>query len=104
MNEVDLAQVGLRRVSGHPGAVLHGDPSVGVTDDAQPCDQGDLLGDSRAEAVLGIAADGHDRRLLGLTSTFCNDYRLPDHPVQDTGARDAETPSRRRGGFGYPDG
>ncbi len=25
-------------------------------------------------------------------------------PVWDTGAQDAETPSRRRGGFGYPDG
>lgn len=46
VDEMNLAQIGLRRVSGDARPVLDGDPAMGVTLDSESCDnRDDRLGD-----------------------------------------------------------
>jgi hypothetical protein len=61
---VQLAQVGLRRVAGDARAVLHGLAGVRVAVHAEPFDERDRVRDVLADAVLGVAVDGLDGRLL----------------------------------------
>ena len=57
VHEVDLAQVGLRRVGPHPAAVLHGLAGVRVPDDAQTFD--DLHAGTQVLAEVVGRAGGH---------------------------------------------
>ncbi len=63
MDEVDLAQVRLRGVSGHSAAMLHRNAGMGVALNPQSKQQCDLFGDSFAEAVLRVTAHRYYRRL-----------------------------------------
>jgi hypothetical protein len=60
VDQVDLAQVGLGRVAGGAGAVLHGLAGVRVAFDAEAGDQADRESRRLAEAVGGDAVDGED--------------------------------------------
>ena len=62
VNQVHLAQVGLRRVHGHPRTVLHRHPGVGVTFDPVALDQGDALARVLAEPMLAVLADPSNER------------------------------------------
>jgi len=64
MDEVYLAQVRLCGVRGHSTAVLHRRSEIGIALHPQPREQGDLVGDSLAEAVLAIAADRHHHSVI----------------------------------------
>jgi hypothetical protein len=60
VDEVHLAEVGLARVAGHPGAMLDGPAQVGVALDPQSGQQTDTPRGALAERVLRVAADGLD--------------------------------------------
>ena len=82
VHQVHLAEVGLRRIGGYAGAVLHGHPSVGVSDDANPtlqCDE--VLGDL-TEAVITVAVNGDDGRAHPLIMAEVrrppSEFRLPN--------------------------
>ena len=75
MDQVHLAQIELRGVGSYAAAVLDRGAGMGVALHPQPRKQGDLLGDSLAEAVLTIATDRHHHRLID-----DHDVSLP-HPT-----------------------
>lgn len=58
VDQMDLAQVGLRRVLGHPRPVLHRHPEMGVAFHAEPRQQTDPVADGLAEVVSLVTADG----------------------------------------------
>ena len=62
VHQVHLAEVGLRRIGGYTGAVLHGHPSMGVSDDADPTLQCHEVLADLAEAVIPVAVNGDDGR------------------------------------------
>ena len=64
VEQVDLAQVRLRRIPCHTRAVLDRDTRVGVTLYADARQQGDLITRPLAEPVLSALADGHDAGLI----------------------------------------
>src|SRR6201996_7405049 len=60
MDQVDLAQIRLRGVGCHAGAVLHGDARVRVAFDAEAFQERDARTRLLAEAVLTVFADAND--------------------------------------------
>ncbi len=64
VDEVDLAQVRLRRVTPYPGPVLHGDPRMGVALDAETLQQADRRPPRLGERVAGAGVHGLDPTVL----------------------------------------
>src|SRR5262245_34327875 len=62
VDEVDLAQVRLRRVDRNAGAMLHRDAGMCIALDPEPGEQSYLVGNGLAEPMLTVAADRDDNR------------------------------------------
>jgi hypothetical protein len=62
---VKLAEIGLRRVAGDAGPVLHGDAGMRVALDAEAGDQRDGVAGLLGEAMRAVAGDGDDPRRRG---------------------------------------
>jgi hypothetical protein len=67
VDQVDLAQVRLRRVPGDPRSVLHRDSRMGVSGDALPFHQADDVDSPLREPVVIVRRDGYDDRSRPLT-------------------------------------
>ena len=96
VDQVDLAQVGLARVTGHPGAVLDRHPGVCVMLDAHPFEQRDRVVLGLAELMLRAAVYRHHFTIAHATQParnwrsrspgYCGgvreDWRSRPHPAR----------------------
>ncbi len=64
VDEMNLAKVGLRRVFGDAGAMLHGGTGVSIALHAETLQQGDLRRGDFAEPVFAVMANGFYRGAL----------------------------------------
>ena len=62
MQQMKLAQIGLRRITRDAGAMLHRDPSMGIPFDAKTCDQGQAFSRLLTEAMRPITGKRLDVR------------------------------------------
>lgn len=60
MDQMHLPKIGLRRIAGHPGEMLHGDAGVRIPVHTPALNKHDLVNDGFAELMVGVAADGNN--------------------------------------------